>query len=265
MGSDDDLARQRIEEEMKKIQLESSRQRKEAMKKLVGDAQDVGSRKQGVDESVQKWAEKGTTKQGSVNVKVSGDGVKARKMAYAEQLEAFSNKGKSLEHLEGKNLSYENYKKFEVAPSSTAPSLFGTTDDDDGNDQPISKSQTSDFSNVESEEAIVLPNGEKRITITGYDHQGRKLTKTKIILAQNQQGSHSSNTNSNNETNSEEITQYYSLEDIRQRRVEGIDKNRREQYLSPTDFEKAFGMTKEEFAKLAKWKRDNLKRNLYLF
>ena len=84
-------------------------------------------------------------------------------------------------------------------------------------------------------------------------------------MAQNQQGSHSSNTNSNNETNSEEITQYYSLEDIRQRRVEGIDKNRREQYLSPTDFEKAFGMTKEEFAKLAKWKRDNLKRNLYLF
>jgi hypothetical protein len=58
---------------------------------------------------------------------------------------------------------------------------------------------------------------------------------------------------------------YYSLVDLRQRRVEGIDKHNREQYLSPKDFEAAFGMSKEEFARCPKWKRDKLKGGLSLF
>jgi thioesterase domain-containing protein len=58
---------------------------------------------------------------------------------------------------------------------------------------------------------------------------------------------------------------YYSLVNLRQRRVEGVDKHNREQYLSPQDFEAAFGMTKEDFARCPKWKRDKLKGGLYLF
>ena len=61
-------------------------------------------------------------------------------------------------------------------------------------------------------------------------------------------------------------TTFYSLVDLRQRRVpKDIDWKNREQYLSPSDFQDAFHMTKEEFAKQPKWKRDKLKQGLYLF
>jgi hypothetical protein len=58
---------------------------------------------------------------------------------------------------------------------------------------------------------------------------------------------------------------YHSLEDLQQKKVEGIDNSCREQFLSPEDFEKQFKMAKEEFAKLPKWKRDKTKRAAKLF
>lgn len=58
---------------------------------------------------------------------------------------------------------------------------------------------------------------------------------------------------------------FYALADLQAQRVEGIDNTGREQYLSPEDFLATFSMTKEEFAKLPKWKRDKAKTTLNLF
>ena len=58
---------------------------------------------------------------------------------------------------------------------------------------------------------------------------------------------------------------FYSIDDLRARKIEGLDYTSREQYLSPNDFQQYFQMTKEEFSKLPKWKRDKAKRSLKLF
>jgi hypothetical protein len=59
--------------------------------------------------------------------------------------------------------------------------------------------------------------------------------------------------------------EFYPLADLQAKRVEGIDNTGREQYLSPEDFLATFSMTKEEFVKLPKWKRDKAKTSLKLF
>ena len=46
---------------------------------------------------------------------------------------------------------------------------------------------------------------------------------------------------------------------------DGIDVTKREEYLSPSEFDAVFKMSKAEFAALPKWKRDGLKRKLDLF
>ena len=58
---------------------------------------------------------------------------------------------------------------------------------------------------------------------------------------------------------------FYTLVDIRQRRVPNVDKLNREYYLSPEEFLKTFKMNKVEFSKLPKWKRDKAKSALHLF
>jgi hypothetical protein len=58
---------------------------------------------------------------------------------------------------------------------------------------------------------------------------------------------------------------YYPLADLQQKKVDGINNAHREQYLSPADFAEYFKMTKEEFARCPKWKRDKTKRSLSLF
>lgn len=87
--------------------------------------------------------------------------------------------------------------------------------------------------------------------------------------AQHQQGApnnkHQSSEASNALMPSNWDGKYYSLADIRQRKVNGIDKNNREQYLSPEEFQQTFKMSKEDFSKLPKWKRENMKRDLHLF
>ena len=46
---------------------------------------------------------------------------------------------------------------------------------------------------------------------------------------------------------------------------QGIDMTRREQYLSDADFEATFGMSKDTFLALPKWKRQRAKREVGLF
>lgn len=58
---------------------------------------------------------------------------------------------------------------------------------------------------------------------------------------------------------------YHAMDDLRQSNIPGLDNTRREQYLSPSDFQEYFKLRKEEFAKFPKWKRDKVKRSLGLF
>jgi len=59
----------------------------------------------------------------------------------------------------------------------------------------------------------------------------------------------------------------YSLKDLvgAGTRPDDVDPARKEQYLSDVDFKDTFGMTKDEFAKLAKWKQTSLKKSKNLF
>ncbi|KAJ6658736.1 hypothetical protein lerEdw1_019896 [Lerista edwardsae] len=45
----------------------------------------------------------------------------------------------------------------------------------------------------------------------------------------------------------------------------GVDRTRLERHLSPEDFLRVFEMTPDEFAKLALWKRNELKKKVFLF
>ncbi|KAJ7305331.1 hypothetical protein JRQ81_011251 [Phrynocephalus forsythii] len=45
----------------------------------------------------------------------------------------------------------------------------------------------------------------------------------------------------------------------------GVDRTRLERHLSPEDFQRVFEMSPEEFAKLALWKRNELKKKAFLF
>jgi hypothetical protein len=58
---------------------------------------------------------------------------------------------------------------------------------------------------------------------------------------------------------------YHTIDDLRLSKIPGLDNTRREKYLSPEDFQEYFKLTKEEFAKFPKWKRDKAKRKLGLF
>jgi hypothetical protein len=289
-NDEDELARQRVEEEMKKIQLESKQKRKQGMRALLGEtAQDVATRKKGVDESIQEWAGKGTHNDSTEKtVEVAADVVKARKMAYTENLKKNANKGKTEQHdtdnvFQDASYKLSEEKKKDLFESiSGVPALFGAPALDQTAEvaPPNEDSYKSEFASIENEE-VTMVGSEKHITITGMNHDGRKIIKTKIILPKVQAKTVSQNqskrstttttttasktTNVNADTSRNADGQFYSLVDIRQGRVEGIDKSRREQFLSAEDFESTFGMKKEEFMVLPKWKRDKLKRELRLF
>lgn len=59
-------------------------------------------------------------------------------------------------------------------------------------------------------------------------------------------------------------TAYYSFQQLKSG-VEGVEYFRREQYLSPDEFQKVFDMSKEEFNGLRKWKQQELKKKVGLF
>lgn len=71
----------------------------------------------------------------------------------------------------------------------------------------------------------------------------------------------SGNADTNNTLNT---TTFYSLDELRAG-VDGVEFTKREQYLSPEDFESTFGMSKEEFNELRKWKQQLLKKKVGLF
>jgi len=58
---------------------------------------------------------------------------------------------------------------------------------------------------------------------------------------------------------------YYSITQLRERSVEGLDYDNREQYLTPQDFKDLFGCTKEEYDEMPKWKQQKAKRLAELF
>ncbi|MBA0792695.1 hypothetical protein Gohar_017171, partial [Gossypium harknessii] len=89
-------------------------------------------------------------------------------------------------------------------------------------------------------------------------------------------GAHDSHETAEGETgetngdNSEPITQsctysYDQLKSKSENPVTGIDFKRRETYLSDEEFETVFGMPKEAFYKLPKWKQDLQKKEVDLF
>jgi len=318
--AEDELARRRIEEEMKRIQQETKENRQQAMRALIGDeAQDVKARKQGVGQSIKRWMGKGssaekhtsssstTTQQPPVTVAGGNlDVVNARKLAYAQSLKDNADKGKTYFNDDDDDErneinktpsgagNKETKKRFEK-PSFGVPSLFGskrgTTSkppQTNPNETPDSKSKSeqpddyrSEFASIEKEEETMVGK-EKHIKITGINHQGRKVTKIKIILpkvraetvpqhqTKGTAGATTTTTTTTtppaNTTNNGAII-YYSLVDIRKGTIKskGFDKSRKEEYLAPGDFQEVFGMTKEDFAALSKWKRDKLKRKLGLF
>ena len=45
----------------------------------------------------------------------------------------------------------------------------------------------------------------------------------------------------------------------------GVNPSKLEEYLSDIEFVRIFGMKKIEFIKLPQWKKDNLKRDVYLY
>mmetsp|Transcript_13460 Transcript_13460/g.29431 ORF Transcript_13460/g.29431 Transcript_13460/m.29431 type:complete len:327 (+) Transcript_13460:83-1063(+) len=61
---------------------------------------------------------------------------------------------------------------------------------------------------------------------------------------------------------------FYTLEQLTEKHIwEKLDvkANERETYLSPKDFEALFAMSKDDFTKLPKWKKENLKKKHNLF
>lgn len=57
----------------------------------------------------------------------------------------------------------------------------------------------------------------------------------------------------------------YSLEDLKTKTLPDVKANEKEEYLNDEDFVVAFGMEREDFAKLAPWKKMDLKKKAGLF
>jgi len=269
-------ARRRVEEEAKKMISMTRQTRKLKQKELVGDdAEEIHERKDKVEDAKKIWSVKGTEGQSHGSEAIEDNIAETARRNYEDSLQKFNDKGKSEDHLSGRPLSPEVVKPF-VKPTSDLPPLFG------GEKMSIKQPKDSQASNatnyadefskiIKVEEKMVGLN--KHITTTGIDQAGRRVTKTKIILPeqvgvtkeQHQQTSGSTTNNDSTPSTSVGVGTYYSITDMRQNKVPGVDKHNREKYLSPKDFEQVFKMTKEEFAKLPKWKRDNMKRDLHLF
>ena len=62
-----------------------------------------------------------------------------------------------------------------------------------------------------------------------------------------------------------ESQQYYDATLLRKKKIPGLDYNNREKYLSPEDFQEIFGMDKESFYQMPKWKQTKAKRANKLF
>lgn len=274
MPTADELAKLRIQEEANKVIQSTGRVRKLKQRELIGEeAEEINNRKNHVDDAKKQWSAKGTERQTHGSETIEPDVANKAKSSYVERLKKFTEKGTS-EPLNAGELNSDLRSKFDKP--TNVPTLFNKSSiKQPKNSAPATSTASLDgFAKIENQE-IKMVGTSKHITTTGIDSSGRRVTKTKIILpeqigetkVQHQQGAPNRNgaeSNNNLIPNSWD-GKYYTLTDIRQRKVEGIDKNNREQYLSPEDFEQTFKMTKEAFSKLPKWKRDNMKRDQHLF
>jgi len=59
--------------------------------------------------------------------------------------------------------------------------------------------------------------------------------------------------------------EFHSLETLQKSCPEGVDPAAKQDYLSPDDFQLAFGMDKVEFDSMKKWKSKDLKKKVNLF
>jgi hypothetical protein len=274
MPTADELARLRIEEEAKKMISTTSRVRKFKQRELVGEeAEEIVLRKDHVEDAKKNWSTKGTEGQTHGSETIEHNVATKAKQAYEDNIKRFGEKGKS-EPISAGAVPDDLKKKFDKP--AKVPALFNKSSIKQPKDSTPSNSTsyTDGFAKIEKQEEKMVGTS-KHITTTGIDAAGRRVTKTKIILpeqvgetkAQHQQGAQKNNSaeNDNKLMPNTWDGKYYSLTDIRQRKVDGIDKNNREQYLSPEDFEQVFKMSKEAFSKQPKWKRDKIKQDLNLF
>lgn len=279
MSTADELAKLRIKEEAEKIISQTSRSRKLKQRELIGnEAEEIHARKDHVEDAKKVWSVKGTEAQSHGKEDIEQNVASSAKSAYEDKVKEFNSIGATPEPIFDYSNVQESPLKHKAKLGLSAddmPSLFGggKTASKQPKDSTMSNSTTytDGFAKIEKVEER-MEGLNKHITTTGWDAAGRKVTKTKIILpeqvgetkAQHQAGKSPEEANNALLPSTWDGT-YYSLTDIRQRKVEGIDKNNREQYLSPEDFEATFKMTKEAFSKLPKWKRDGMKRDLHLF
>jgi Villin headpiece domain len=279
MPSEEELAaRRRIEEEANKVISRTRLSRKLQQQELIGgeNAEEIHLRKDRVEIAKKNWSIKGTEGQSHGAEAIELNLAEKAKRDYEENLKKFNEKGKPPMDpiMDSRPLSPEVTKRF-VKPTTDLPTLFGSkvSIKQPKDSQASNGTNYSDeFSKIEKVEEKIVGNS-KHITTIGIDQAGRRVTKTKIILpeqvgatkAQHQQGTTNTTESEKNVTPPSWDGTFYSLTDIRQNKVAGIDKNNRERYLSPQEFEDVFHMTKEEFSKMPKWKRDNMKRDLHLF
>lgn len=290
----DEMVRRRMLEEQK-IMESTRRNRKLRMRKLIGDeAEGVGDRKDHIDDAKKLWSTKGTTEQekqnqlenyGTKTIGVSA--LQKAKLQYQQNLDAFKEKGKSADHREAEEEDVPGLDNLKIKydkPESKLPSFLAQKQEDHPS-EPQTETDTKagmavgfsdDFETIESEE-ITMVGMEKHVTVTGISKAGRRVTRTKIILptmvgeTQHQsQGGKTPVSEPNNPLLPESFDgNYYSLEALQHQNIQNydqvVDKNNREQYLSPEEFEEVFGMTKDEFATLPKWKRVNKKRAVHLY
>ena len=274
MPTADELARLRIEDEAKKVISTTHQTRKLKQRELVGEAEDIDVRKDHVEVAKKLWSAKGTEGHAHGSEAIEQNIANKAKQEYEESIKKFGEKGQH-EPIHVGAVPIDLKKKYDKP--ANVPALFSTSSIKQPKDSTPSNSTagySDGFTTIEKQEEKMVGTA-RHITTTGIDAAGRRVTKTKIILpeqvgqtkVQQQQGTlHSSSTESSNKLIPTSWDgKYYSLADIRQRKVDGIDKNNREQYLSPEDFEQIFKMSKDEFSKQPKWKRENMKRDLNLF
>lgn len=262
-------AKQRIEEELVKIQVSTQQERIKKMKALVGEqASPIKERKEHVQLSHDLFQKRGTNPEEKKKLDLEAllpdisteNTLEARKRAYATKIEEFTHKGR--EHL-------------------LLPLHHGETYVEDGTSLPVDpppRLQHPTHSPVKDYKALAETNAKTSTvlaappTLFSYDPV-RDTNKHREDDASLPEEARSTNTKLTkiattpvNDACEKNITVFYTLVDLRQRRVpQDIDWKNREQYLSDIDFHDAFHMSKQEFAVQPKWKRDKLKQGLYLF
>ncbi|PNY08474.1 villin-2-like protein [Trifolium pratense] len=101
------------------------------------------------------------------------------------------------------------------------------------------------------------PIPESSLSESGIDEAGSEIDEA--------ESEHENVEDGNNDQSSQLTFSYDQLKTTSGNDVSGIDHKRREAYLSDEEFQTVFGMVKEDFYKLPRWKQEMLKKKLELF